>query len=186
MRSLLVSTLALLPALAGCDAKSAPPAGASDAPAITAAMCVIRPTAGNETSGVITFKKEGDGIRIQARISGLTPGKHGFHVHEWGNVDCTDGKCTGGHFNPDGVDHAGPDAATRHVGDLGNLEAGEDGSATYDRLDEHVAFSGRNSIIGRAIIVHADPDDLASQPTGNAGARVGYGVIGIMDPATAK
>ena len=112
---------------------------------------------------------------------GLEPGKHGMHVHEFGETSCGDGTCTGGHFNPFGVDHGGPDAEVRHVGDLGNVEAGEDGTASYSRTDTVIELdmSSKACIIGRAIILHAGEDDLTSQPTGAAGARLAAGVIGI-------
>lgn len=145
-------------------------------------VCTLRGTAGNENvSGTVKFTQMDDGVMIEARVEGLTPGKHGFHVHQWGDVNCGDGTCTGGHFNPTGVDHGGPDAAVRHVGDLGNLEANAEGVAVYERLDTLVSLDPKspNCIIGRAIIVHAGEDDLTSQPTGAAGARVAAGVIGI-------
>lgn len=146
------------------------------------AVCSLLGTAGNEgVTGMIKFTRTDEGVLIEATVEGLAPGKHGFHVHQWGDVGCDDGKCTGGHFNPAGVDHGGPDDAVRHVGDLGNLEAGEDGVATYSRLDTLVSLdpTSPNCIIGRGIIIHADADDLVSQPTGAAGARVAAGVIGI-------
>ena len=149
---------------------------------IEKAVCVLQPTQGSEVHGKVTFTRTADGIRIVADVEGLSPGKHGFHVHEWGDLDCPDGKCTGGHFNPEGLLHGGPDSAVRHVGDLGNLVAGDDGRAHYERVDRVIAFEGPHSIIGRAIIVHAGEDDLRSQPTGNAGARLAYGVIGIAPP----
>ena len=94
-----------------------------------------------------------------------------------------DGKCAGGHFNPTGMPHAGPDDAKRHVGDLGNLKADSTGNASYKRTDDVISLNGRNSIIGRSLIVHAKPDDFKTQqPPGNAGDRIGCGVIGIGDP----
>lgn len=147
------------------------------------AVCVIRGTTGNDdVTGTVTFTQEEGGVRIQASVSGLTPGDHGFHVHQWGDTNCGDGKCTGGHFDPHGSDHGAPDAEVRHVGDLGNLTAGDDGAATYDRVDSMISLdmNMENCIIGRAIIIHADPDDFG-QPTGNAGARVAAGVIGIAE-----
>jgi superoxide dismutase, Cu-Zn family len=177
------SILALLTVLAsfvvsGCAAE----ASSSSAPVVKHAICRILGTQGNEkVKGVVYFTQEGANVRIKAEVEGLTPGEHGFHVHEWGDINCTDGKCTGGHFNPTGAKHGAPDAAVRHVGDLGNLKADGSGKATYDRLDKVLKLNGSHGCIGRAIIVHAQPDDW-SQPTGNAGARVAYGVIGINDP----
>ena len=148
----------------------------------TSAVCVLDGTEGNEqVMGTVTFRPEGRGVLIEALVTGLTPGEHGFHVHEFGDVNCGDGTCTGGHFNPSGADHGGPDAPIRHVGDLGNLTADETGTARYVRHDHLVSLdmSSPNCVIGRAIIVHAAPDDLVSQPTGAAGARVAAGVIGV-------
>jgi Cu-Zn family superoxide dismutase len=151
----------------------------AEGPRVSEAVCVLQPTEGNSVRGKFTFVQEGDAVRVRGEVTGLTPGLHGFHVHEHGDLDCGDGMCTGGHFNPDGVEHAGPDATIRHVGDLGNIEADDKGNATYDRLDKVVRLNGPHSIVGRALIVHAKADDLKSQPTGDAGARLAYGVIGI-------
>ncbi len=146
------------------------------------AVAVLHPTEGNDVSGTVTFTKVDGGIRIEAEVSGLSEGAHGFHIHQYGDCTAPDGTSAGGHFNPEDVEHAGPDDDPRHVGDLGNLEAGSDGTATYSRVDEHLAFSGEHSIIGRAVIVHQDEDDLESQPTGAAGPRMACGVIGIANP----
>lgn len=146
---------------------------------ITKAIAVLHPTEGNKVHGVVTFAKEGDGIRVVADISGLSPGKHGFHVHEYGDCSAPDATSAGGHFNPEHMPHAGPMAEKRHVGDLGNVEADGNGHARYDRVDQLLTFAGPNSIIGRGVIVHAKADDLSSQPTGAAGPRVACGVIGI-------
>jgi len=133
----------------------------------------------NTVSGTVTFHEQKDGTHVHAKLSGLTPGKHGFHVHEFGDCSCADGMCTKGHFNPTNQPHGGPDSKKRHVGDMGNVVADENGNATLDLIDSYIKLNGPHSIIGRSIIVHADKDDLTSQPTGNAGARVGCGVIGI-------
>ncbi len=148
---------------------------------VTKAICMVQPLGGSKVEGKVVFTKVDGGVEIVADLSGLTPGKHGFHVHEFGDCSMADGKCAGGHFNPEGKEHGNPDAAVRHVGDFGNVTAGADGKASYKRVDKMITFSGPHSIIGRAIIVHAAPDDF-SQPVGNAGARIGCGVIGIADP----
>lgn len=145
----------------------------------TKAVCVLHPTEGNEVSGIVTFSKTDGGIKIVANLQGLTPGNHGFHIHEYGDCSRLDGKSAGGHFNPDGKKHGAPNSEERHVGDLGNLLANEEGKAYYEMIDSYISFSGPYSIIGRAIIVHAGEDDLTSQPTGAAGARVACGVIGL-------
>jgi Cu-Zn family superoxide dismutase len=146
---------------------------------IEKAIAVISPTAGNETHGIVTFTKVEEGVRVQATVTGLTPGDHGFHIHQFGDISRPDGVAAGGHFNPLGHDHAHPDAEHRHVGDLGNITADQTGYGYYDRVDTSISFSGLNSVIGRAVIVHEFPDDKATQPTGGAGPRVGQGVIGI-------
>lgn len=146
------------------------------------AICVLSATAGNKVSGVITFTRTKEGTLIEAEISGLEANsKHGFHIHQYGDISSSDGKSTGGHYNPEGHDHSGPDSDKRHIGDLGNLEADENGVAKYKRLDKVVKLRGKNGIIGRGITVHAGTDDLKSQPTGAAGARIAVGVIGVAN-----
>lgn len=165
---IIISILTL--ALVGCNQK---------APEVEKAIAVISPTAGHETHGIVTFTKAEFGIRIQATVTGLTPGDHGFHIHRFGDISRPDGVAAGGHFNPEGHSHAHPDAEQRHVGDLGNITADETGYGYYDKVDTTISFSGLNNIIGRGVIVHLNPDDKTTQPTGGAGARVGQGVIGI-------
>jgi Cu-Zn family superoxide dismutase len=146
---------------------------------ITRAVAVLHPTKGNSVRGIVTFTKEKGGIMVVADIEGLTPGKHGFHIHEYGDCSAPDGTSAGGHFNPEGKPHGAPTSQNRHVGDLGNIPANAEGKAHYEWTDPVMTFTGTRSIIGRAIIVHADEDDLKSQPTGNAGPRIACGVIGI-------
>jgi len=146
---------------------------------LLSAVCILYPTEGNETSGIVKFTQTSEGIKIVADVNGLTPGKHGFHIHELGDCSSPDGKSAGGHFNPTNKKHGSPDAEERHVGDLGNLVADDNGRAHYERLDKVISLNGPNSIFGRGIIVHAGEDDLTSQPTGNAGARLACGVIGL-------
>ncbi|RKD91080.1 superoxide dismutase family protein [Mangrovibacterium diazotrophicum] len=143
------------------------------------AICVLQPTEGNTVSGTVTFTKTDGGVVVKAEVSGLTPGKHGFHIHQFGDLTAPDGTSAGGHFNPEGHDHGAPTGEMRHVGDLGNLEANAEGVAIYEVTYPSMTFAGPESILGRGIIVHADEDDLVSQPTGAAGARVAIGVIGV-------
>jgi len=150
--------------------------------ATSKAICVLTATAGNKVSGVITFMKTAEGTLIEAEISGLEPNsKHGFHIHQYGDISSSDGKSTGGHYNPAGHDHSGPDSEMRHIGDLGNLKANDKGVAKYKRLDKVVKLRGKSGIIGRGITVHAGTDDLKTQPTGAAGARIAVGVIGVAN-----
>lgn len=154
---------------------------AEEATMPTRAVAVLHATEGSEVSGTVTFTRDAAGIRVVADVEGLSPGLHGFHIHEYGDCSAPDGTSAGGHFNPEGSPHGGPSDEERHVGDLGNLSADESGAAHYDRIDTHIEFSGTRSIVGRGMIVHAGEDDLTSQPTGNAGPRVACGVIGIAE-----
>eukprot|EP00245_Coleochaete_scutata_P018229 TRINITY_DN936_c0_g1_i2.p1 TRINITY_DN936_c0_g1~~TRINITY_DN936_c0_g1_i2.p1 ORF type:complete len:136 (-),score=11.62 TRINITY_DN936_c0_g1_i2:760-1167(-) len=124
---------------------------------------------------------------VTAKISGLVPGLHGFHVHQLG--DTTNGcMSTGPHFNPAGKTHGAPEDGERHAGDLGNVTAGPDGTVDVTLVDSQIPLSGINSIVGRAVVVHADSDDLGkgghelSKSTGNAGGRLACGVIGLAGP----
>jgi Cu-Zn family superoxide dismutase len=147
------------------------------------AVAVLHPTAGNKVSGTVTFIEEADGVRVRAELSGLTPGKHGFHVHEFGDCSAADLASAGAHFNPTTKPHAGPDATERHVGDMGNAEADSSGNAKLDYVDHHISLTrDKTSVIGRSVVVHAKPDDLKSQPAGDSGARIACGVIGIAKP----
>jgi len=139
--------------------------------------CDLQPTAGSTVSGWITFAPIAGHVHVIAEVRGLTPGRHGFHIHEKGDCSSADGTSAGGHFNPTGAPHGGPDSQERHAGDLGNLEADETGVARYDRIDMVLHLTGEHSILGKAVIVHAGADDFSTQPTGGAGARVACGVI---------
>ncbi len=147
------------------------------------AVCVLHPIADSGVSGTATFIDRRGAVDITAQLTGLKPGPHGFHIHQYGDCSALDGASAGGHYNPTAMSHGGPDSPQRHVGDLGNIVADESGKAEYKRTDHVIQLRGDNSIIGRAIIVHAGPDDPTSQPSGNAGARVACGVIGLANPA---
>lgn len=148
----------------------------------TKAIAVLHPTKGSNVEGVVTFTKTGGEVKVVADLTGLTPGEHGFHIHEFGDCSSADGKAAGGHFNPTNNPHAGHDAEKRHAGDLGNIEADSAGKAHLELTDKMMTMSGENSIIGRGVIVHEKVDDLKTQPTGDAGGRVACGVIGIAKP----
>lgn len=167
-------------ALQGCSSKTQSTAtGESAAAPVNNAVAVLSPAGGSNVGGVVHFTKVADGVRITADITGLTPGKHGFHIHEYGDCSASDATSAGGHYNPTGAQHGSPTDAERHVGDLGNVEADTSGVAHYDRVDSMVKLNGEHSVVGLAVIVHAGEDDFTSQPTGNAGARVACGTIGI-------
>ena len=156
---------------------------AADEPAkeakVQKAVAVLQATQGNKVQGTITFSKSADGMHIEGEVTGLTPGKHGFHIHQFGDITSADGMSAGGHFNPGGHQHGGPDSENRHAGDLGNIEADASGSAKVSIVDEHLTFDGPTSITGHSVVVHAKADDLKSQPAGEAGPRVAVGVIGL-------
>jgi Cu-Zn family superoxide dismutase len=144
------------------------------------AKATINPTQGNKVNGVVYFIKDPNGVKVIADVYGLSPGKHGFHVHEHGDCSAHDASSAGGHFNPTNKKHGGPGNPERHVGDLGNLEADSSGHAHYERVDDLLELEGKNSIVGLSVVVHAKEDDLKSQPTGNSGDRIGCGVIESM------
>jgi len=146
---------------------------------VVKAVCVLLPTQGNTVNGTITFASTAGGVLVKGDIHGLAPGKHGFHIHECGDCSAADGTSAGGHFNPTGMQHGSPMDMTRHEGDMGNIEADASGNAHVEYTDKMMKLNGPNSIIGRGIIVHSGEDDLKTQPTGNSGARVACGVIGI-------
>jgi Cu-Zn family superoxide dismutase len=160
------------------------PAATESAP-VTSAVAVIQHTAGNETAGIVTFTATDGGVKVVADIAGLTPGQHGFHIHEFGDIrDSAKAMSTGGHFDPAGTHHhalVSPDnsGGAHHAGDMGNLVADSAGNAHLEITLDGVTLMGpANPIVGRAVIIHAKADD-GGQPTGNAGDRVGEGVIGI-------
>ncbi|XP_057662264.1 superoxide dismutase [Cu-Zn]-like [Diorhabda carinulata] len=151
----------------------------------SAVVYLFDPSGKSGVTGNVSFTETPDGVHVYGEIRGLTPGKHGFHVHELGNIapGCTG---AGPHFNPEKKTHGAPEDTVRHVGDLGNIEAGKDGIAPLNFLDKLIGLWGTNDIIGRAIVVHEKVDDLGkggneeSLKTGNAGGRLACGVVGIL------
>lgn len=137
-----------------------------------------RPT-NNNVHGTITFRQFGDEVQVTGEVSGLTPNsEHGFHIHEKGDLSAPDLMSTGGHWDPGHHKHHGaPDADGVHAGDLGNLKADENGVAKVDVKTKAFSLTKDPNAVGHAVIVHANKDDLSSQPAGNAGARVAGGVI---------
>jgi len=148
-------------------------------PEIKKAVCVLSPTLGNTANGTIYFIVTDSGVKVTGIVKGLTKGKHGIHIHECGDCSAADGSSAGGHFNPMGKTHGGPMDMNSHEGDLGNLIANDSGKAQLDFTDKMLSLKGDNSIIGRSVIIHKGEDDFKTQPTGNSGARVACGVIGI-------
>ena len=181
-------------AFAACDRneETVPEAGESTAMTTAAeepstmagpatATATLQGAPGDDISGTVTFHATDDGVHIVAEVQGVDgAGQHGFHVHE--NGQCDHGgeqhfTSAGGHFNPTGVEHACPPTDPRHAGDLGNIEVGANGSARMEMTSNQLSLSGPNSVIGKAIILHASPDDCKTQPTGNAGDRLACGVV---------
>ena len=156
---------------------------AADSPMVQKAIAVLHPTAGQQCHGVVRFTQEGDSVKVIADLEGLTPNqKHAFHIHQYGDCSATDGMSAGGHYNPEGHQHGLPETESRHAGDLGNVQADDQGKAHYEITVNNISIAGpKNPIIGRGVIVHAKPDD-GGQPVGNAGSRIACGVIGIANP----
>ncbi|HWQ40189.1 MAG TPA: superoxide dismutase family protein [Burkholderiales bacterium] len=143
------------------------------------ATAVLAPTKGNQVSGTVQFRQKGEVVLVEAKVTGLKPnGTHGFHIHEKGDCSAPDASSAGAHFNPQGTPHGGPGSEKRHAGDLGNLQADANGFAQASIEIAGITLgTDANSIIGRSVIVHANPDDLSTQPAGNAGARIACGLI---------
>ena len=156
--------------LAGCQSTPSEP------PRATAQL---EPTKGNKTIGEATFEQRGDKVQVWIYVQGLKPGQeHGLHIHQVGDCSAPDAMSAKGHFNPFGKPHGDPKGGERHAGDLPALKAEKNGRAKVEALVDMISVTpGKGSIIGKALIVHADPDDYRTQPTGNAGARLACGVI---------
>ena len=144
------------------------------------AVAVIQPSNGYNARGNVLFEQAGAEVIIKVNISGLNSNSyHGFHIHEFGDIRSQDGKSAGGHYNPDDFPHALPPAKKRHAGSFGNLISDSNGNVDTTFTDDTFSISGQfNPVLGRSVVVHAKRDD-GGQPTGNAGARIGFGVIGI-------
>lgn len=169
-----MTLLALTIALPGC---------ASDADA-ESATAELQPLGGSNVTGKATFTVKDGKVLVEADISGLTPGKHGFHVHEFGDCSAPDGSSAGGHFNPESHMHGAP-GASAHPGDLGNLDADTNGRAMLTlTLEKATLDTGPLGIVGRGLIVHEKADDLVSQPVGEAGGRQACAVIKLDDGET--
>jgi Cu-Zn family superoxide dismutase len=154
-----------------------------DPQTMSKAVVVLR----GSVNGTLFFQQQGTGpVTVTGEVTGLKPGLHGFHVHEFG--DGTNGCVSAGpHYNPHGHDHGGPDHEIRHVGDLGNIVADESGTARINMVDSQISLQPGSigNIVGRSVVVHEDPDDLGqgghelSKTTGNAGGRLACGVVGL-------
>lgn len=147
-----------------------------------AAIAVLHGTEGNEVSGTVRFTPANGGVRVNAQVSNLSEGRHGYHVHLYGDCSADDGTSAGTHFNFLGSSENPPADIDRITGNLGDLVADARGEASHEALVENAALTGAKSIIGRSVIVHASGNDPEQPPIGAAGARVACGVIGIAKP----
>ena len=143
---------------------------------VTKATAQLEPKSNSKVTGTVTFTKVGDEVQVVADIQNLTPGKHGFHIHEKGDCSAPDASSAGAHFNPTHQHHGGTDTADRHAGDLGNIVADASGKAHLDWKGK-MSLSGADSIIGKSVVVHEKEDDLKTDPSGNSGARIACGAI---------
>jgi Cu-Zn family superoxide dismutase len=139
----------------------------------------LKPTAGNSASGWVQFDAMGERVQVTAEVRGLKPNaEHGFHVHDKGDCSAPDAMSAGGHFNPGGKPHGHHGQAERHAGDMPSLKADATGVARLNWSSTLLGVgAGPANVIGRAVIVHRDPDDYVTQPTGNSGPRLACGVI---------
>jgi Cu-Zn family superoxide dismutase len=188
--SLSLFVLVLLVGALACGPRAEAPAPEAPAESVTqvvevveeapVAVAVLQPrddVAG--FSGRVEFTQTGEGVVVTADVAGVSPGLHGIHLHEKGDCSAGDFTSSGGHYNPTGDPHGGPDDAIRHAGDFGNITVGEDGSGHLELLTDMLAVDPTfdNTVVGRAVILHDGEDDLESQPTGAAGARLACGVV---------
>jgi Cu-Zn family superoxide dismutase len=149
----------------------------------TKAIAVMYPTAGNTAKGAVVFSQAKDAISVIVNMEGLTPGRHGIHIHTYGDCSAPDASSAGDHLNPGDKPHAGPQDKDRHLGDLGNITANQEGKVNYETVDSAISLSGARNVIGRALVIHADPDDLKTAPSGRSGSRISCGVIGVANPS---
>lgn len=165
------------PASTPAAAVAPPP---SDAPAPLGASAQLAPTTGNTAAGTLTLTADGAGVRIAGTLQGLPPNaEFGFHIHEKGDCSAPDASSAGGHFNPTNAPHGDPQGAAHHAGDVPNAKSDASGMAQVDAVAAGASLTSgdANDVHGKAIVVHAKPDDYKSQPSGNSGARIACGVI---------
>jgi Cu-Zn family superoxide dismutase len=159
--------------VAGSTATTAP--AAPQGP--TSAQATLIAAKKQKVKGSVHFTQVGDKVKVEATLTGLKPGPHGFHIHEKGDCSAKDFASAGGHFNPTQVPHGGVDAAEHHAGDMGNIVADKKGKATYTAELSNMQLGGEYSIVGKAIVIHEKADDFKTQPSGDSGSRIACGVI---------
>lgn len=179
-----------LTAIVACGPKNEPMESTEAAPPVEEvapasdmgpiAVATLIPRGEMKLGGTVTFKQAADHVKITAFVEGVTPGSHGFHIHQVGDCSAEDFTSAGGHFNPSEVPHGAPSDLERHAGDLGNIEVAANGEGTLEiESDLLTVDAGPSSVVGRAVILHEDPDDMVTQPTGAAGGRIACGVIAL-------
>ncbi len=141
------------------------------------AVAKLEAKSGSQVQGTVSFTPLGERVRVVAEVSGLTPGQHGFHIHEAGDCSSPDASSAKGHFNPAGKAHGHHAGSEHHAGDMPNLVADAEGRARFTADLDFSLSTGPQGILGRSVVIHADPDDYQSQPAGNSGKRVACGVI---------
>jgi Cu-Zn family superoxide dismutase len=175
----LAFALVLLAGLAGCSSsqssRSAAPPPAAAGPHLTA---MIEGRSGSALTGTATFTQASGAVHIVVDVNNAPEGVHAVHLHEKGDCSAPDALSAGGHFNPTHMPHGSPDAPNHHAGDFGNMTVGADGHGHLE-LDSTILTiaPGEMSVAGHAVVVHAKLDDMTTQPTGNAGGRIGCGVV---------
>ena len=143
---------------------------------VATALADLFPTEESEANGSVTFEETNGGVKITAEVSGLAPGKHGFHIHAIGDCSSPDASSAEGHLNPGNTQHGAPDSPTHHAGDLGNIEADAEGNASFQMTVDFISLlEGPNSVIGKAVVVEAEEDDF--DPSRGDGASLACGVI---------
>lgn len=145
------------------------------------AKAIMEPVDNSGVKGFVIFSEDERGVKIVGEFSGLTPGEHGLHIHEFGDCGGPGAENAGGHFNPYKDPHGGPHDSPGHVGDLGNVRANDRGRAHFEKIDFVISLEGKNSILGKSIVIKKYRDDFRSQPYGNAGPGVACGIIISMD-----
>jgi superoxide dismutase, Cu-Zn family len=157
--------------------------GAENGAKVSRAVAVLLPTESNKVRGTVTFSmRDGsDELLVKSDVTGLPPGKHAYHVHQFGDCSSDDGKAAGTHFNFAGSSEQPGANIDRITGDLGDLEAGKDGKATASTTIARAKLQGMYSILGRSVIIHEKGNDPKSPPMGAAGGRLACGVIGVAD-----
>ena len=158
-------------------------AGVLSMPSGKQAIATIGPASGSNVTGMAVFTQNGDQVTVTIDIQNASPGLHGVHIHENGDCSSPDGKSAGGHWNPTDVAHGKWGEGEFHLGDIGNITVGEDGTGSIELTTDlwEIGTGSDIDVVGTGIIVHADADDFISQPSGNAGARIGCGVIVLAE-----